>query len=45
MPVIGTNTAANTAVRYLNLNSSAESSSVAKLASGSRITRASDDAA
>jgi flagellin len=45
MPVIGTNTAANTAVRYLNLNSTAESSSVAKLASGSRITKASDDAA
>lgn len=45
MPVIGTNTAANSAVRYLNLNSAAESSSVAKLASGSRITKASDDAA
>ncbi|WP_374652507.1 flagellin [Dongia sp.] len=45
MPVIATNTAANTALRYLNLNSSTESSSVAKLSSGSRITKASDDAA
>jgi len=45
MPVIATNTAANTALRYLNLNSSQESSSVAKLSSGSRITKASDDAA
>lgn len=45
MPVIGTNTAANTALRYLNLNSAQESSSVAKLSSGSRITKASDDAA
>ena len=45
MPVIATNTAANSALRYLNLNSSNESSSVSKLASGSRITKASDDAA
>jgi flagellin len=45
MPVIATNTAANTALRYLNLNSAQESSSVAKLSSGSRITKASDDAA
>jgi flagellin len=45
MPVITTNTAANTAVRYLNTNSASQSDSLAKLASGSRITKASDDAA
>jgi flagellin len=45
MPVISTNTAANTAVRYLNINSQEQSNSLSKLASGSRITRASDDAA
>ncbi|MFD2184262.1 flagellin [Rhodoplanes azumiensis] len=45
MPVISTNTAANTAVRYLNQNASEQSSSLGKLASGSRINRASDDAA
>ncbi|MGE5517207.1 MAG: flagellin [Bacteroidota bacterium] len=44
MPVIATNTAANSALRYLNLNSDAESSITSKLASGSRITKASDDA-
>lgn len=44
MPVIATNTAANSALRYLNLNSAAESSITSKLASGSRITKASDDA-
>ena len=45
MPVISTNTAANSAVRYLNINSAQESSSLAKLSSGSKITSASDDAA
>ncbi|OIQ86810.1 flagellar filament 30.7 kDa core protein [mine drainage metagenome] len=45
MPVISTNTAANVALNYLNNNSSLESSQLAKLASGSRITQASDDAA
>lgn len=45
MPVISTNTAANTAVRYLNSNASEQSESLAKLASGSSITKASDDAA
>ncbi len=45
MPVISTNTAANSALRYLNLNASEQSSSLSKLASGSRITKASDDAA
>ena len=42
---ITTNTTANTALRYLDLNSRASSSSLAKLSSGSRIVRASDDAA
>jgi len=45
MPVISTNTAANSAVRYLNINAAQESSSLAKLSSGSKITKASDDAA
>lgn len=45
MPVISTNTAANAAVRYLNINAAQESSSLSKLSSGSRITSASDDAA
>lgn len=44
MPVIATNTAANSALRYLNVNSNQESSITSKLASGSRITKASDDA-
>ncbi len=45
MPVISTNTAANSALRYLNINSENQASSVSKIASGSRITKASDDAA
>ncbi|MGY3488788.1 flagellin [Bradyrhizobium sp. USDA 4011] len=45
MPAISTNTAANSAVRYLNINSMQESSALSKLSSGSRITSASDDAA
>jgi len=45
MPVISTNIAANSAVRYLNINSADQTSSLSKLASGSRITQASDDAA
>ena len=45
MPVVATNTAANTATRFLNYNTNMASSSVGKLASGSRIVRASDDAA
>ena len=45
MPVISTNTAANTAVRFLNRNSDDQSNSLAKLASGSNINKASDDAA
>lgn len=45
MPVIATNTAANTALLYLNKNSQAQSESLAKLSSGSNIVKASDDAA
>ena len=45
MPVVATNTAANSALRFLNSNSSTASMSVGKLASGSRIVKASDDAA
>jgi flagellin len=45
MPVIATNTSANTALIYLNSNSRAQEKSLAKLSSGSRIVRASDDAA
>jgi flagellin len=45
MPVISTNLAANSAVRYLNMNSAEQTASLSKLASGSRITQASDDAA
>ncbi|CAE7724053.1 hag [Symbiodinium microadriaticum] len=45
MPVVATNTAANSALRFLNYNSSQASASVGKLASGSRIVKASDDAA
>jgi flagellin len=44
MPVISTNLAANSAVSYLNINSQQETSALQKLASGSRITSASDDA-
>ncbi|MCB2056279.1 MAG: hypothetical protein KDE35_18825, partial [Geminicoccaceae bacterium] len=40
-----TNTSANTALRYLSQNNAAASSSLAKLSSGSRIVKASDDAA
>jgi len=45
MPVISTNNAANAALNYLNNNSSSESALLSKLASGSRIVNASDDAA
>ena len=45
MPVVATNTAANSAIRFLNDNSATASGSVGKLASGSRIVKASDDAA
>jgi flagellin len=45
MPVISTNIAANSAVRHLNTNSADQAASLSKLASGSRIAQASDDAA
>ncbi|MTJ83494.1 MAG: flagellin [Telmatospirillum sp.] len=45
MPVISTNNAANSALNYLNRNSSQETNLLSKLASGSRIVQASDDAA
>ena len=45
MPVISTNNAANSALNYLNVNSNAETESISQLASGSRIVKASDDAA
>ncbi len=44
MTVISTNTAANTALLYLNKNSATQSSALARLSSGSRITSAKDDA-
>ena len=45
MPVISTNNAANSALNYLNQNSANESEAISQLASGSRIVKASDDAA
>ena len=45
MPVISTNNAANSALNYLNNNSSQETNKLAMLASGSRVVQASDDAA
>lgn len=45
MPVISTNLSANSALRYLNINSSEQTGALNKVASGSRITRAADDAA
>lgn len=45
MPVVATNTSANTALNYLNQNSFDQSKSLAKLSSGSRIVSAADDAA
>lgn len=45
MPVISTNTAANTALRYVNLNTNKQNNLLAQLSSGSRVQKASDDAA
>ena len=45
MAVIATNTAANTATLFLNRNAALQGDSIAKISSGSRIVRASDDAA
>lgn len=45
MPVIATNSAANSAIFYLNRNSDNQSSSLSKISSGSRIVSSADDAA
>ena len=45
MPVIATNTAANSALRYLNLNTTEQTDALNRIASGSKVTKASDDAA
>jgi len=45
MPTITTNTAANSALRYLNINSANQTTALNRIASGSKITSASDDAA
>ncbi len=45
MPSIATNVAANQSLFYLNRNSENQSSSLGKISSGSRIVKASDDAA
>lgn len=45
MPVVGTNTAANSAILYLNKNSRMQEDSLGHLSSGSKIVSASDDAA
>ncbi|MBI1326387.1 MAG: flagellin [Alphaproteobacteria bacterium] len=45
MPVIATNTSANTALVYLNKNSRDMEKSLGKLSAGTRIVKASDDAA
>jgi flagellin len=45
MPVINTNRAANSALRYVNINSAMQSKYLQQLSSGLRINKASDDAA
>ena len=45
MPVINTNTAANSALRYLNISSASQSKLLNELSSGKRVAKASDDAA
>ncbi|MGB0719129.1 MAG: flagellin [Bdellovibrionales bacterium] len=45
MPTVATNTAANSALFYLNRNSANQSHSLAKISSGSRIVTSADDAA
>jgi flagellin len=45
MPSIATNVAANSSLFYLNRNSDLQAQSLSKISSGSRIVRASDDAA
>ncbi len=45
MPVISTNSAANSALRYVNLNTAKQQNLLSQLSSGSRVVKASDDAA
>jgi flagellin len=45
MPVINTNLAANSALRYTNLNTAAENKLISQLSSGKRVQTAADDAA
>ena len=45
MPVVATNIPANSTVNYLNFNASDQSTSLSKIASGSKIAKAADDAA
>lgn len=45
MPVVATNTAANSSLFYLNRNSQLQSHSLSKISSGSRIVSSADDAA
>ena len=45
MPVINTNKAANTALRYVNVSSAKQSKFLQQLSSGLRVNKASDDAA
>lgn len=45
MPVINTNIAANTALRYTNINTNTQNKLLAQLASGKRVQTAADDAA
>lgn len=45
MPVITTNTAANSALRYLNMNTAEQTTALNRIASGSKVNKASDDAA
>lgn len=45
MPSINTNTAANSALRYTNINTQNQTKYLQQLSSGKRITKASDDAA
>lgn len=44
MPSINTNTAANSALRYLNINNNNQTSLLSQLSSGLRVQRAQDDA-
>lgn len=44
MPVINTNRAANTSLRYVNINTARQNTYLSQLSSGSRVQKASDDA-